>query len=75
MVSFGDTIRETNWCTQFSVFRFNERMESTNSFGYWIRRQRKTLDLTQPALADIAGARVANSTRDICAHSWIVNWR
>src|SRR5262249_20829573 len=27
-------------------------METTTSFGYWIRRQRKALDLTQQALAE-----------------------
>jgi hypothetical protein len=26
-------------------------METTSSFGYWIRRQRKAQDLTQQALA------------------------
>jgi class 3 adenylate cyclase len=30
-------------------------MESTSSFGYWIRRQRKALDLTQQMLADRIG--------------------
>lgn len=34
-------------------------METTSSFGYWIRRQRKTLDLTQQALADKVGCSVA----------------
>src|SRR5262245_14467425 len=34
-------------------------METTNSFGYWIRRQRKALDLTQQALADKVGCSVA----------------
>jgi predicted ATPase/class 3 adenylate cyclase len=34
-------------------------METTNSFGYWIRRQRKALDLTQHALADRVGCSVA----------------
>ena len=34
-------------------------MESTVSFGYWIRRQRKALDLTQQALADKVGCSVA----------------
>jgi transcriptional regulator with XRE-family HTH domain len=34
-------------------------MEITNSFGYWIRRQRKALDLTQQALADRVGCSVA----------------
>src|SRR5215813_10700114 len=34
-------------------------MESTASFGYWIRRQRKVLDLTQQALADRVGCSLA----------------
>jgi transcriptional regulator with XRE-family HTH domain len=34
-------------------------METTNSFGYWIRRQRKALDLTQRALADKVGCSLA----------------
>ena len=34
-------------------------METTISFGYWIRRQRKALDLTQQALADKAACSVA----------------
>ena len=34
-------------------------MESTNSFGYWIRRQRKTLDLTQQSLAERVGCSLA----------------
>src|SRR3954471_3827622 len=28
---------------------------STFSFGYWLRRRRKALDLTQAALADLVG--------------------
>jgi predicted ATPase/DNA-binding XRE family transcriptional regulator len=34
-------------------------MESTSSFGYWLRRQRKALDLTQQALADRVGCSAA----------------
>jgi len=34
-------------------------MESTSSFGYWIRRQRKALDLTQQVLAERVGCSVA----------------
>src|SRR5215510_11377742 len=34
-------------------------IESTSSFGYWIRRQRKALDLTQQALADQVGCSLA----------------
>src|SRR5512138_2074896 len=34
-------------------------MESTPSFGYWIRRQRKALDLTQQVLADSVGCSLA----------------
>jgi len=34
-------------------------METTSSFGYWIRRQRKALDLTQQALADRVGCSLA----------------
>jgi predicted ATPase/DNA-binding XRE family transcriptional regulator len=34
-------------------------METTSSFGYWIRRQRKALDLTQQALADKVGCSAA----------------
>jgi predicted ATPase/DNA-binding XRE family transcriptional regulator len=33
-------------------------MESTASFGYWVRRRRKALDLTQAALAQQAGCAV-----------------
>jgi predicted ATPase/class 3 adenylate cyclase len=34
-------------------------MESTVSFGYWVRRQRKALDLTQQELADRVGCSLA----------------
>src|SRR5262245_36308176 len=34
-------------------------METTISFGYWIRRQRKALDLTQQTLANKVGCSVA----------------
>jgi predicted ATPase/DNA-binding XRE family transcriptional regulator len=34
-------------------------METTASFGYWIRRQRKALDLTQQGLAERVGCSVA----------------
>jgi len=34
-------------------------METTASFGYWVRRQRKALDLTQQALAERVGCSVA----------------
>ncbi|MFN8384849.1 MAG: adenylate/guanylate cyclase domain-containing protein [Anaerolineales bacterium] len=34
-------------------------METTASFGYWIHRQRKALDLTQQALADRVGCSLA----------------
>src|SRR5215510_7647195 len=34
-------------------------MDTTVSFGYWIRRQRKALDLTQQVLADRVGCSVA----------------
>jgi transcriptional regulator with XRE-family HTH domain len=34
-------------------------METTSSFGYWIRRQRKALDLTQQVLAERVGCSVA----------------
>ena len=34
-------------------------MEITSSFGNWIRRQRKALDLTQQALAEQVGCSVA----------------
>jgi len=34
-------------------------MESTASFGYWVRRQRKALDLTQQALAERVGCSLA----------------
>src|SRR5262245_27302618 len=34
-------------------------METTSSFGYWIRRQRKALDLTQQVLADRVGCSIA----------------
>jgi predicted ATPase/class 3 adenylate cyclase len=34
-------------------------MESTASFGYWIRRQRKALDLTQRVLAEQVGCSLA----------------
>jgi predicted ATPase/transcriptional regulator with XRE-family HTH domain len=34
-------------------------METTASFGYWVRRRRKALDLTQQALAEQVGCSVA----------------
>ena len=34
-------------------------METTSSFSYWIRRQRKVLDLTQEGLAERVGCSVA----------------
>ena len=34
-------------------------METTASFGYWVRRQRKALDLTQQALAGRVGCSAA----------------
>jgi len=34
-------------------------MESTASFGYWLRRQRKALDLTQQVLAERVGCSLA----------------
>ncbi len=34
-------------------------MESTTSFGYWLRRRRKALDMTQDDLAQRAGCAVA----------------
>ena len=34
-------------------------METTISFGYWIRRRRKVLDLTQQALVDKVGCSLA----------------
>src|SRR6266542_2052059 len=34
-------------------------METTSSFGYWIRRQRKALDLTQQVLAERVGCSLA----------------
>jgi predicted ATPase/DNA-binding XRE family transcriptional regulator len=34
-------------------------MEATISFGYWLRRQRKALDLTQQTLADRVGCSLA----------------
>ena len=37
-------------------------MDEPASFGYWVRRRRKALDLTQPALA----ARVGLSVAMIC---------
>ncbi|MDX9954728.1 MAG: AAA family ATPase [Anaerolineae bacterium] len=33
-------------------------METTDSFGYWVRRRRKALDLTQDALAECVGCAV-----------------
>jgi transcriptional regulator with XRE-family HTH domain len=34
-------------------------METTSSFGYWVRRQRKALDLTQQVLAERVGCSLA----------------
>src|SRR5262245_22016481 len=34
-------------------------MDSTTSFGYWLRRRRKALDLTQDELARLAGCATA----------------
>jgi transcriptional regulator with XRE-family HTH domain len=33
-------------------------MEPTNSFGYWLRRRRKALDLTQDELARQVGCAI-----------------
>ncbi len=41
-------------------------MESTVSFGYWIRRQRKALDLTQQVLAEKVGCSLVAINRSIC---------
>lgn len=35
-------------------------METTNSFGYWVRRRRKALDLTQEELAQQVGCAVVS---------------
>jgi predicted ATPase/transcriptional regulator with XRE-family HTH domain len=43
--------------TEYRVSR--DKMETTISFGYWIRRQRKALDLTQQALAERVGCSLA----------------
>jgi predicted ATPase/class 3 adenylate cyclase len=42
-----------------SLLCINKRMESSNSFGHWIRRQRKALDLTQQLLAERVGCSIA----------------
>ena len=39
-------------------------MESTTSFGYWIRWQRKALDLTQQALAERVGCTPTRNQED-----------
>src|SRR5512143_2398201 len=57
MVSFWNTIRETNRYTDLPDFRV--RLETTTSFGYWVRRQRKALDLTQQVLAERVGCSLA----------------
>ena len=58
LVSLKDTIRETNCRDSFPGY-LNKRMETVNSFGYWVRRQRKALDLTQQALAERVGCSLA----------------
>ena len=50
----GDKLVYTN-----SLLSINKRMEISNSFGSWIRRQRKALDLTQQLLADRVGCSLA----------------
>jgi predicted ATPase/transcriptional regulator with XRE-family HTH domain len=49
----SDTISGTRSATFWGV-----AMDSTTSFGYWVRRRRKALDLTQEELADQAGCAV-----------------
>lgn len=34
---------------------YNSRVDESASFGYWVRRRRKALDLTQRLLADLVG--------------------
>ena len=58
MVSFGDTIRRQIGGQRFR-WLVEVAMETTASFGSWIRRQRKILDLTQQGLADKVGCSVA----------------
>ncbi len=57
LVQINDTIREINSGQGFIELR--RQMETSASFGYWMRRQRKALDLTQQALADRVGYSVA----------------
>lgn len=37
------------------LFEYNAPMEEVSSFGYWVRRRRKALDMTQRELADVTG--------------------
>ena len=39
-------------------FCYNRRMDANESFGSWLRRRRRVLDLTQEALADCAACSV-----------------
>ena len=51
------TIREIKGGQCISELRW--KLETSASFGYWMRRQRKALDLTQQALADRVDYSVA----------------
>src|SRR5919199_5164633 len=42
-------------CSATAVLRKEGRMTETLSFGYWVRRRRKPLDLTQAELAARVG--------------------
>src|SRR5439155_5223757 len=46
-----------------TVARFGGPMDGTASFGYWIRRRRKALDLTQDELAQRVGCATATIKR------------
>jgi transcriptional regulator with XRE-family HTH domain len=44
-------------------------MERNTSFGQWLRRRRKTLDLTQEALSEQIGCSAATIRKIECSRS------
>src|SRR5262245_19521225 len=53
--SVSGTISDTGSETWHDYHTEGGRMEQSASFGYWLRRRRKAMDLTQAGLAERAG--------------------
>src|SRR5262245_47632311 len=51
-------VYKTDLQTERATLGGVDRMERTHSFGYWLRRRRKALDLTQDELAQQVGCAV-----------------